>query len=76
MKYIYFGADWCVPCKTLKPKVLNSNKSIEIKQVENSEKLVSDYQIKSVPTVVGIDSTGNVAERYTGADSIQSFLNQ
>ena len=75
MKYIYFGADWCAPCKTLKPKVLNSNKSIEIKQVENSEKLVSDYQIKSVPTVVGIDSTGNVAERYTGTDAIQSFLN-
>ncbi len=71
MKYIYFGATWCAPCTQIKPLVLSSKKQIQILDV--GDPLAKKYNIKSVPTIIGLDGE-NVSEFYVGSSMIKSFL--
>lgn len=53
---LYFGAEWCGPCKHLKPKVLNFLKKypdlyfVDV-DVDHSDELATKYNIQSVPQV-------------------------
>jgi thioredoxin 1 len=54
---IMFGATWCGPCKTFKPKFQNiSSENTDIVfaycDVEETNALASELEIQSVPTVV------------------------
>lgn len=54
---IMFGATWCGPCKTFKPKFQNiSEKNDDIVfaycDVEETNALATELEIQSVPTVV------------------------
>ncbi len=54
---IMFGATWCGPCKTFKPKFQNiGNENTDIVfaycDVEETNALASELEIQSVPTVV------------------------
>ena len=55
---VMFGATWCGPCKTFKPKFQNislENPDIVFAycDVEETSELASELEIQSVPTVVG-----------------------
>jgi len=55
---VMFGATWCGPCKTFKPKFQNislENPDIVFAycDVEDTSELASELEIQSVPTVVG-----------------------
>ena len=55
---IMFGATWCGPCKTFKPKYQNlslENPDIVFAycDVEETSELAAELEIQSVPTVVG-----------------------
>lgn len=73
MKYIYFGAEWCGPCKSIKPNVRSSDKSIQIVDVDTDPDMATQYGIRSVPSLIGIEN-GVAVERYAGAPSIMGFL--
>jgi thioredoxin 1 len=80
---LYFTADWCNPCKKVRPIVEELNREQIIAKffmidadIENE--MVSDFGIKSVPTFVLIRDNKEVS-RTTGAktkEELLSFINE
>lgn len=78
----YFTADWCMPCKRVKPIVeeLNRDGSVKFQLIDadaNAE-LVKTYEIKSIPTFILIENGSEIA-RITGAqtrEQLESFISQ
>jgi thiol-disulfide isomerase/thioredoxin len=73
MKYIYFGATWCGPCQHIKPLVTSSSKVIQIVDVDTNTELANKYNVRSVPTLIGVIDD-RVQVRYSGATDISNFL--
>jgi len=80
---LYFTADWCNPCKKVRPIVEELNREQIIAKffmidadIEND--MVSDFRVKSVPTFVLIKDNKEVS-RTTGAktkEELLSFINE
>lgn len=77
----YFTADWCNPCKKVRPVVEEINQDSPVKfqliDVDSELDLVKAFEIKSVPTFILIKD-GEVVNRTTGAktkDELLEFLN-
>lgn len=77
----YFTADWCGPCKKVRPVVEQINQDSPVKfqliDVDSEIDLVKAFEIKSVPTFILIKD-GEVVNRTTGAktkDELLEFLN-
>ena len=66
---IYFGAEWCGPCRSIKPRLQESLReeklSIRYVDVDQSPQMASDYLVKSIPTVVLVEN-GEVTKRVVG----------
>ena len=79
---IYFGAEWCGPCQSIKPRLQESlreaNLSIRYVDVDKSPQMAGDYLVKSIPTVVLV-LNGEVAKRVVGTaitpDVVREMLN-
>lgn len=75
---IYFGAEWCGPCKSIKPQLIAANLPIRYVDVDKSPQMASDYLVKSIPTVVLI-LNGEVSKRVIGTaitpDVVKQMLN-
>ena len=56
MKYLYFSAPWCGPCKMFGPTVMErvSTKGINVQKinVDENQDLAMQYSVRSIPTVV------------------------
>ena len=66
---LYFTAPWCGPCKQVGPKMEQlENSGIPIKKINTDYEatLVTQYAIKSVPTLVITDLDGNEIKRHVG----------
>ena len=76
MKYLLFSASWCGPCQTLKPVMEQVSKTIPVTKidVDTNAQTVSDYGVRSVPTVVLIKD-GREVKRFTGVQSLNTYLN-
>ena len=76
MKYLLFSASWCGPCQTLKPVMEQVSKTIPVTKidVDTDAQTVSDYGVRSVPTVVLIKD-GKEVKRFTGVQSLNTYLN-
>lgn len=84
---IKFSAEWCGPCKTLKPilddlstQYCDKVKFVEI-DVENSAELTSEYKVRNVPTIFYIKK-GEVKDKSVGTvnkqvltDKITNLIN-
>lgn len=70
MNVLYFSADWCGPCKMVKPIVqqVSQETGVDINyvNVDYDASLSQRYDIKSIPTIVILDAAGNVQWRHTG----------
>lgn len=73
----YFTADWCGPCKKVRPIVEQINQDSIIKfqlvDVDSELELVRAFEIKSVPTFILIKD-GEVVNRTTGAKTKKELL--
>jgi thioredoxin 1 len=75
-----FGAEWCGPCRALKP-VLESLKQdfagkatfVEY-DVDNSPEEAQQYKVTSIPLIV-IEKDGVVIERFQGLSSKMAYSN-
>ena len=75
-----FGAEWCGPCRMLKP-VLEGLKTefagkaqfIEY-DVDNSPEEAAQYNVTSIPLVV-VEKDGVVIERFQGLTSKMAYSN-
>lgn len=76
MKYLYFSASWCGPCRTLGPIMNDVSQHIEVQKVDvDSEfELASQYNVRNVPTVVLLDN-GQEVKRFVGVNSKETYLN-
>lgn len=72
-EFLHFTADWCNPCKQMKPvidKFISENSDIEyiVVDVDSQPDLVRKYEIQTVPTFISkIDD--KVHDRISGVAS-------
>lgn len=75
MKFLYFSAPWCGPCKVLGP-VMN-----RVAEKHEVEKIIVDldpdsaikYGVRGIPTVVLVDENGEVLARTSGVKKEEFF---
>jgi len=69
-KIIYFTAEWCGPCKMIKPQMQELSAQIPITfiDVDTSRSTAEHYLVKSVPCAVLIDSFGSERGRLVGTN--------
>jgi thioredoxin 1 len=78
---LYFTADWCNPCKKVKPVVEEINKDsvtkFQIIDVDSEMELTKRFEIRSVPTFILVKD-GKEVKRTTGAqtrEQLEAFIN-
>lgn len=80
---LHFTADWCVPCKRLKPmldEILLDYPDINYKMidVDSNIDITNDYGVQSVPTLI-ILLDGAIHNRHRGIatkEELNSFINK
>lgn len=85
--FLDFTASWCIPCKKMDretftneslSKLLNDN-FVSFK-VNNDYfwgmDIADKYSVKSFPTILVVDTNGNVVKRLTGFQSAESLKRQ
>lgn len=73
-KVIEFSATWCGPCKRFAPifdRVSGMfNGKIDVQKIDVDDKATADitekYNVQAVPTIVFLDSKGNIVSQRTG----------
>lgn len=79
MRLLHFTAEWCGPCKMMKPmidQIVYENPDLVYDPIdidENRETAI-DYEVMSVPTFVLVDDNNNPVARVIGAMPKQKFL--
>ncbi len=76
----YFTADWCQPCKKVKPVVEDMKKEgfqFQMIDADYEQLLVKQFKINSVPTFILLED-GKELNRITGAKTrgeLEDFIN-
>ena len=76
----YFTADWCGPCKKVRPIVedmIKEGSYIQIIDVDIEKELVKNFEITSVPTFILFENE-KLINRISGAQTknqLESFIN-
>jgi thioredoxin 1 len=78
---LYFTADWCHPCKKVKPIVEELNREssgvkFQVIDADSETDLVKKLEVKSVPTFIVLDD-GVEVKRAIGAqtkDQLESLM--
>jgi thioredoxin-like negative regulator of GroEL len=71
----YFTADWCQPCKKVKPIVEDMKKEgfeFQMIDADYEQLLVKRFEIKSIPTFILMED-GKEINRITGAKTKQEL---
>ena len=81
MKHVfYFTADWCGPCKKVRPiveELIKDGYSFQIIDVDIEKELVKKFEISSVPTFILFKNEKSV-KRISGAQTknqLEDFIN-
>ncbi len=83
--FVDMYADWCAPCKVMDEELYMNKEFSEIinqnyisykvdVEKENGSNLGTIFNVKVLPTILFLDSDGNVLERSDGALSHSQFL--
>lgn len=78
---LYFTADWCNPCKKVKPIVEELNREssdvkFQVIDADAETELVKKFEVRSVPTFIVLDG-GVEINRVSGAqtrDQLESLM--
>ena len=76
----YFTADWCQPCKKVKPIVEDMKKEgfqFQMVDADYEQLLVKRFEVKSIPTFILLED-GKEVNRITGAktrEELENFVN-
>jgi thioredoxin-like negative regulator of GroEL len=81
-KILYFSAPWCGPCKQFGPimdRISQTGILVEKVNVDNAPAVAAAYNVRSVPTVIIVDRSGNETGRSVGMLSesqVRQLFNQ
>ncbi len=76
----YFTADWCQPCKKVKPIVEDMKKEgfqFQMVDADYEQLLVKRFEVKSIPTFILLEDSKEI-NRITGAktrEELENFIN-
>ena len=76
-KLVYISATWCGPCKTFGPtmeKVAGTGIPVRKVDADQNKEVLSKYQIRSVPAVIKVDSSGKMLDKFVGVRSMQEVV--
>ena len=72
MHILYFTADWCNPCKRVRPILeelnMDHHNKFQIIDVDSEIELAKKFEVRSIPTFILIDN-GVEIKRSTGAQT-------
>jgi thioredoxin-like negative regulator of GroEL len=76
MKYLYFSAPWCGPCKQLAPKMdlVAEQVTVEKILVDEDSETTQQFNVRNVPTVVLVSENGTELERFVGVNPAEFYL--
>tara|TARA_B100000963_G_C22220771_1_gene491516 strand:+ start:352 stop:594 length:243 start_codon:yes stop_codon:yes gene_type:complete len=76
MKYLYFSAEWCGPCKSLSPVMeeISTQITVEKIDVDLDFETAQKFGVRNIPTVVLVDGVTEV-KRFIGVQPKQQYLN-
>lgn len=68
MKYLYFSAPWCGPCRMLGPIMEKVGQKYEVEKinVDENQELSAQFGVRNVPTVILVDESNKELERLVG----------
>jgi len=83
MKYLKFEAGWCGACKMVQPqlnKVVAEGITVEKINAEHSAELVTQYNVRNLPTVILVDNSGKeywrtVGSKMKAAELVETYKN-
>ncbi len=78
MKYLYFSAPWCGPCKMFGPIMERVSTKVNVQKVnvDENQDLAMQYSVRSVPTVILVDNTGKEYARQVGVQNEGMLVEQ
>lgn len=78
MKYLYFSAPWCGPCRMLAPRMMRVAEQVSVEKinVDEESEMAKQYFVRNLPTVVLVDSEGKEQERFVGIKDEQFYLDK
>lgn len=59
---MYLGAEWCGPCKMIKPQLKQSGLDITYVDVDQQPDIAAKYSIRSIPTILALEGDKMVAK--------------
>lgn len=82
---LFFTGKWCSPCRIMKREIFADNEVMKVVNSEvipvmididnhNTKALVKHYKIGATPTIVIVDSQGNVLDYVVGKIEKKKFL--
>ena len=76
MKYLYFSAPWCGPCRMFGPIMEEVSKEIPVQKVnvDDENDLAMQYAVRSVPTIVLVNENGKELSRHIGIQQKSMIL--
>ena len=80
-KILYFTAEWCVPCKTIKPKMQQLSQSLPIQfiNVDTNKTTCEQYGVRNIPCVIIIDGStviGRIVGNNITPQSVTQMYNK
>lgn len=77
MKIIDFYADWCGPCKVMKPTLDSVNEkgyTVEKVNVDENRELAAQYGIRNIPTLIFVDENEQYLDKMVGVVSEAAII--
>lgn len=81
MRLLQFKASWCNPCKQQTREFKENPVDVELVPIdidEDSTGLTTEYNIRSIPTMILVGEDNKVIKRWTGitkSGTINEFIN-
>lgn len=75
MKYLYFSAQWCGPCRMLGPVMNEVSAEVPVQKVDVDKEyeLAQKFNVRNIPTVVLVNGDSEV-KRFIGVNPKQAYL--